>query len=101
MTAILTAGLLGITKDKKMTIKDHQKMAFLGFEDKDVEEFGLKDKMPTSLKEALGNLKGDEELKDALGPEIIDRYLKIKGKEEEIFGKLIASERRELSMIVL
>jgi glutamine synthetase len=100
ITAILTAGLLGISKGKEMTIKDHKKIAMLGFEDKDVEEFGLKDKMPTSLKEALGNLKANEELKEALGPEIIDRYLKIKEKEEEAFGKLIPSERRELSMVL-
>jgi glutamine synthetase len=100
MTGILTAGLLGISKDKKLMQKDHKKIAILGFDDKEVEEFGIKDKMPTSLKEALGNLKANEELKEALGPEIIDRYLKIKGKEEEIFGKLILSERRALSMVV-
>jgi glutamine synthetase len=98
MTAILTAGLLGISKDKKLTIKDHKKIAMTGFDEKEAEEFGLKDKMPTSLKEGLANLKADEELNEALGPEIITRYLKLKGKEEDHFSKLIPSERREVSM---
>lgn len=98
MTAILTAGLLGISKDKKLTIKDHKKMLFSGFDEKEIEELGLKDKMPTSLKQALANLKADEELNEALGPEIIGPYLKTKGKEEDHFSKLIPSERREVSM---
>ena len=100
MLAILTAGLLGLSKGKQLTMKDHKKIAMMGFEEKEIEEFGIKDKMPTSLKEALGNLKSDEELKEALGPEIIDRYLKVKGKEEEAFGKMILSERRAMSMVV-
>ena len=100
MTAILTAGLRGISKGKELRMKDHKKIAMLGFEEKEAEEFGIKDKMPTSLKEALGNLKSDEELNEALGPEIIDRYLKVKGKEEEAFGKMVLSERRAMSMII-
>ncbi|KAE9370540.1 glutamine synthetase/guanido kinase [Stipitochalara longipes BDJ] len=100
MTAILTVGLLGISKGKKLTMKDHKKIAMMGFEEKEAEEFGIKDKMPTSLKEALANLKSNEELNEALGQEILDRYLKVKGKEEEAFGKMILSERRAMSMVV-
>jgi glutamine synthetase len=81
-------------------MKDHKMIAMLGFDEKQIEEFGIKDKMPTSLKESLGNLKANEELNEALGSEIIDRYLKVKGKEEEAFGKMILSERRAMSMIV-
>jgi glutamine synthetase len=98
MLGMITAGLLGISKGKELTIKDHKKIVMTGLEEKEREEFGIKDKMPTSLKEAIANLKANEELKEALGPEIIDRYLKIKMKEEEHFSKLIPSERRELSM---
>jgi len=81
-------------------MKDHKKIAMMGFEEKEAEEFGIKDRMPTSLKEALANLKSDEELSEALGPEIIGRYLKIKGKEEETFSKMILSERRAMSMVI-
>jgi glutamine synthetase len=98
MLGMITAGLLGITKNKELTIKDHKKIVMAGIDEKDRKEFGIKDKMPTSLKEALANLTADEELKEALGPEIIDRYMKLKTKEDEHFSKLIPSERRELSM---
>jgi glutamine synthetase len=100
MTAILTAGLLGISMDKKLTMKDPKRIIIKGFDDNEVEEFGLKDKMPNTLKEVLANLKANEELKEALGPEIIDRYLRVKEREEEAFAKLIPSERRQLSMVV-
>lgn len=100
MTAIITAGLLGISKGKELKMKDHKKIAMMGFEEKELEEFGIKDKMPTSLKESLGNLKANEELKEALGLEIIDRYMKVKGKEEEAFGKMILSERKAMSMVI-
>jgi hypothetical protein len=39
-------------------------------------------------------------LTDAPGPEIIGKYIMIKTKEEEIFSKMIGSERREISMRV-
>jgi glutamine synthetase len=69
MPAILTAGLLGISKDKELTIKDYKKMSFFRFDEKGAEEFGLKDKM-------------HEELNEALGPEIIERYLKLREKRK-------------------
>lgn len=79
-------------------MKDPKKIMLAGFETQEAaEEFGVKEKMPTSL-ESLSSLKENRDLADALGPEIIDTYLKIKTKEEEIFSKLIGSERREISM---
>ena len=44
-----------------MIIKYHKKIAIMGFDEKEVEELGLKNRMPLSLKEALANLKGDDE----------------------------------------
>ena len=101
MLAILSAGMHGIENKTKLVIKDPKKIMFTGFESQDVaDEFGVKDKMPTSLKESISSLKENKSLIDALGPEIIERYIKIKTKEEEIFSKLIGSERREISMRV-
>ena len=99
MLAILSAGMHGIENETKLVMKDPKKLMFTGFESQDAaDEFGVKDKMPTSLKESISSLKENKCLIDALGTEMIDRYIKIKTKEEEIFSKLIGSERREISM---
>ncbi|TVY40557.1 Protein fluG [Lachnellula subtilissima] len=100
MTAILTAGIIGLEKEKSLTIKDPKRLVFKGFEDDEATDLGILSKMPTSLKAAINSLKAAEEFKDALGPELIDRYVKVKTKEEENFGKSIGAERRELSMRV-
>lgn len=96
--AILTAGLLGFESNKQLTILDPKKSMLLPCDASVVGEFGIREKMPKSLKESLTILKNDQELVAALGPEIIDRYLKLKGKEEENFKKLTAEERKVLSM---
>ncbi|TVY48103.1 Protein fluG [Lachnellula occidentalis] len=100
LTAILTAGVIGLEKEKRLTMKDPKRMVFEGMEDDEATDLGILHKMPTSLKAAIDSLKAAEELKDALGPEMIDRYVKVKAKEEENFGKLTGSERRELSMSI-
>ena len=86
--AIITAGLLGIESDKALTITDPKK--FLGalvLNEKEVGEYGIKDKMPRSLKDSLTNLKNDQALVVTLGPEIVGLYLKVKEKEGAIFKK--------------
>jgi len=99
--AILTAGLLGFESDKVLTITDPKKFLMEPMmEEKEAAEYGIKDRMSRSLKESLTNLKNDQELLSALGPEIADLYLKVKEKEEGIFKKLTAEERKVISMSI-
>ena len=99
MLAILAAGMQGLEKKADLVRKDPKKIMLAGFESQEAaDEFGVKEKMPTSLKESISSLKENKGLTDALGSEIIDKYLRIKTKEEEMFSKLIGSERREISM---
>jgi glutamine synthetase len=99
MLAILSAGMQGLERKADLVMKDSKKIMLVGFESQEAaDEFGVKEKMPTSLKESISSLKENKRLTDALGPEIIDKYLRIKTKEEEIFSKLTGSERREISM---
>lgn len=98
LIAVLTAGLLGFGADKELTIKDPKRIMLKPLEGDVAKEHGIKDKMPTTLKTAISNLKEDKALVDALGPELADKYLHVKTKEEETFSNLIGSERREISM---
>lgn len=79
-------------------MKDPLKFIFKEFPEEEVKQFGVGAKMPTSLKSALECLKAAEELKEALGPELVDDYLTVKNKEIEIFGKMTGSERRDMCM---
>jgi len=47
-------------------------------------ELGI-DSLPGDLSEALKELSNDEEIKDALGPHILNRFLEAKSKEYEEF----------------
>ena len=77
MTAILTAGLMGFEKEKPLAIKDPKKpVPSLSADQR--KELGITDDIPASLKEAIDSLDAAEELKAALGPEIVGRYLKVK-----------------------
>ena len=98
LIAILNAGMLGFEAEKELLVKNSKKIMFKPFDAKESEEMGIKDTLPSTLKDALERLKADKALLDAIGPEIIGRYLKVKMREEEIFSQLIGSERRELSM---
>ena len=103
LLAILTAGMLGFTNNQELSMKDPLKIMLPGLENKskaldpkDVGEYGIKDKFARSLKDALALLKDDEELVEALGPEIVDRYLRVRSKEEENVAKLTRAERMEI-----
>ncbi|KAH8799167.1 hypothetical protein F5884DRAFT_136324 [Xylogone sp. PMI_703] len=101
MLAILSAGMQGVERKTDLVIKNLNKIMLVGFDNQGAaDEFAVKEKMPTSLKESISSLKSNKRLTEALGPEIIGRYIKIKTKEEETFSKLIGSERREISMRV-
>jgi len=97
--AILTAGILGFETDKVLTMTDPKKFLVEPIiDEKEAAEYGIKERMSTSLKESLTKLKNDQELVGALGPEIIDFYLKVKEKEEAVFKKLTAEERKVICM---
>jgi glutamine synthetase len=104
LLAILTAGLLGFEKDQELIMKDPKKIMWKGIDGekaldpKDIGEYGIKDKFAASLKDALALLKDDERLVKALGPEIMDRYFKVKTKEDENFSGMIGSERRDITV---
>jgi glutamine synthetase len=98
LLAIFTAGLAGFEAERQLTVKDPKKCAFKAMSREEASNFGIVDRMPRSLKKAIENLRGDIRLRDALGPELFDRYLYFKIKEEEAFSKMSRNKRRDISM---
>ena len=63
--------------------------------DEQRKEFGLVEKIPTTLKEALGALKKEEQwAKGFLGATMYEWYLTLREYEEEVEGKKDPTERR-------
>ncbi|CZR58413.1 uncharacterized protein PAC_08305 [Phialocephala subalpina] len=99
MLGVITAGMLGLKSRQELNMKDCDKtMGFKPLDKKELEEYGVIDTIPTSLKEALHALRNDEALVDKLKPAIVDKYLTLKEKENETFSKLTLSERKQISM---
>ncbi|KAL2065418.1 hypothetical protein VTL71DRAFT_3088 [Oculimacula yallundae] len=101
LMAIITAGLTAIDSGKELTMKNATKVMYMApLDDKGAEELGIVDRQPRSLKEAIDSLSADEVLKEAIGPEVIEKYLMIKTKEEAMMSQLVPSERRTMAMTI-
>ncbi|KAG9243580.1 hypothetical protein BJ878DRAFT_423290 [Calycina marina] len=91
--AIITAGLVDIETNTPLTLRIHE-----GLDDQQVADHGITDKIPRSLKESLALFKKSTSLNEALGPEIVEKYLMHKSREEESFKQMTANERKVISM---
>ncbi|KAH7333445.1 hypothetical protein BKA65DRAFT_45078 [Rhexocercosporidium sp. MPI-PUGE-AT-0058] len=99
LMAIITAGLTAIESGKELKMKNSTKITFAApLDDKEAEEMHVVDRQPRSLKEAVESLNADEVLKEAIGPEIIEKYINVKTKEEAKMSQMAPSERRILAM---
>ncbi|KAI0197909.1 glutamine synthetase [Astrocystis sublimbata] len=56
-------------------------------------EHGIKEAMPTSLKEALAGLKADKDMTSVMG-DLADWFISVKDKEVEEFSKMSEEQRR-------
>jgi len=100
LTAILATGLNGITTKSRLKVKDPGRVMLTPLTPEEREKFGIQHLTPKSLQEALDAIQADERMWDVLGADLMDVYLKIKGKEHDIFSKLSVEERRAISMAV-
>ncbi|KAK0112246.1 hypothetical protein ONS96_001495 [Cadophora gregata f. sp. sojae] len=99
LMAIITAGLTAVDNGKELKMKNATKIMFAApLDDKEAEEMGIVDRQPRSLKEAIESLNADEVLKEAIGPEVVEKYINIKTKEEAKMSQMVPSERRTLGM---
>ncbi|KAK5663039.1 hypothetical protein OQA88_6455 [Cercophora sp. LCS_1] len=97
MAAVLFSGISGILKKEKLVWGDCE-IDPAKLTDNDRKEMGVTEMLPLSVEEALGALKGDEELVDCLGNELVERYIAIKEFELNFLGKMGEEERREWLM---
>lgn len=97
LSAIIAAGMLGVSHGEPMTMKDSQyDAAKMTAEER--EQLGIKEEIPASIEEALVCLREDKEIHDALGRGVVDHYLQLKTAEVEMLKGVEPAKRRNWLM---
>lgn len=97
LSAIIAAGMLGVSHGEPMTMKDCQDDP-AGITPEERGKLGIKEKIPASIEEALGCLREDKEMHDALGRRFVENYLQLKKVEVEVLKGIEPTKRRNWLM---
>ncbi|KAI0100215.1 glutamine synthetase [Nemania sp. FL0031] len=90
--AAIIAGLDGLEKKTELVWKDCKFFPDLMTKDKR-SQYGIDKSMPTTLKEAIDNLKADSAMNSAAG-DLLGWFVSVKDKEVEEFSKMTDEQRR-------
>lgn len=94
MAAVLFAGLDGLRKKLALSWKDcSADPASLTVDERAT--FGVQEKLPASIHEALAALQDDESLCDMLGSSLVERYVSVKTAEATLLEGRTAEARRK------
>jgi glutamine synthetase len=97
IAAILGAGVQGIIDGRPLLIKDCQ--ADPALLDVDAQHrLGIRERLPSTLEEAMRHLGEDEGLRVILGDQLVDTYLTVKAAELEMLNGMKPEERREFML---
>ena len=92
--AILGAGLQGVQDGDSMLIKDCT-VDPATLKKSQRKDLGINVSLPTTITEALKNLKDDATLRGIVGQKVVDTYLAVKKAENEMLVKMEPEERRQ------
>ncbi|KAJ6442411.1 Neutral protease 2 [Purpureocillium lavendulum] len=94
MSAILSAGLDGVATNAELTWKDCTEESHL-LSDEQRRDFGISERFPRSLKEAIRALQDDRQLRTLLGEDLVERYMAVKEAETELLDSMDSVARRD------
>ncbi len=85
--AIIAAGLDGV--DRELAAPEPQSLNFYELSLQAIADMGV-DRLPENLKDALDELDADSVLKDALGPELVNSFIKLKRSEWHEYHRAVS-----------
>lgn len=97
MAAVLFAGVNGVEAKEKLVWQDCE-MDPANLTENDRKELNVSQMLPSSVEEALGALKEDEELIKLLGEEFVEKYTAVKEFELKFLSSLKDEERKNWIM---
>lgn len=93
MSAVVLAGVQGVA-DKEALMSQDCEVDPATLTEEERERLGVREKLPTSVGEALAALEGDQALTKLLGPELVERYVAVKNAETAMLESMGEEERR-------
>lgn len=95
LAIIVKAGSVGLKEQMPLRWKDCRIFP-RNLSEKERTNYGLMEHLPSSLEESINLLKNDADVREWIGEDFLEMYIKVKEKEKEIelFGKMIYQERR-------
>ncbi|KAF1956705.1 developmental protein-like protein fluG [Byssothecium circinans] len=94
LSALLAAGMIGLKRNETDYLQKDVQYNPAQLDDEGRAAYGIVDKLPSSLGEALQALSIDNELNEALAEGLVREYLLMKGSEGEMLGAMGEVERR-------
>ncbi|KAM0430142.1 hypothetical protein ACHAPT_006150 [Fusarium lateritium] len=96
--ALISAGVAGIRENTVLKITDCQVVPSALTQDeaaKQLLDYGITKRMPTSLQQSLDAADCDEQLREWVGSGLLFQYLRVKRKEVEYFAQMAEEDRRK------
>jgi glutamine synthetase len=92
-SAILSAGICGLRKQEKLTIKNVQ-IDLGSVSEEERKALGVTTKLCTSLQESLKALEADDELREMMGVDLTKHYLEVKNATIEMMRPMAKDQRK-------
>ena len=94
LSAIIAAGLLGLSSGQTEFPQQDVSVNPSTLDEQGRAQYGIEQKMPASLDEALAALQGDGRLNEALAQGLVHDYLVMKNGEQKKLGGMSEGDRR-------
>lgn len=94
LAVVVAAGSAGLRENLPLTWKDCRIFPE-NLNDEERTGYGITENLPASLEEAVNLAKKDPDVREWVGKEFLEKYVKVKEKEVELFGKMTDEERRQ------
>lgn len=95
LTVVLKAAMAGVHGKEPLVQKDVRKFPKDINASEWIEEYRVTERLPYSLKEAIGTARADPDIAKWIGQYMFDRYIRIKEIEVELLGPLTDEQRRQ------
>lgn len=95
LAAILGVGTAAWERGTALTVKPMSQWP-APLNEQNRKEAGVEKRAPRDLRDALEQLRKDEDVKNALGDEVCERFVTYKEHEEEMLRELTLAERRKM-----
>ncbi|KAK0388244.1 hypothetical protein NLU13_4489 [Sarocladium strictum] len=98
MAALIGAGIQGVVDGEKLTLGDCNVKDSARLTDSERSALKITERLPRELREAVEAMRGDSDLIEVMGEELVDTYARVKDGEMQFQAGMSSEERRAWMM---